>query len=304
MSLYKFIIHLIVIFHFSLVFDLSFAHKNINKKEVENKTESVTLNSIIESMFITPYSQVSQKGWTTTPNYFMRINTPFNDRKGEETTTSIPLMITTTSNPLMIAKSSQHNEETLKSNTSFQGKKSYSCLFSKSESIEKVSTKPKRVKLSIFLVVYAFYMAFELMGYILGYYSNDTNRMIAHLVRSISFHMKIAAVIVYLLRAPFIIIYFSLIIAHPFVCIKLIERVPNELLPIELEGKKKLFFQVYYLTLRTIGLIVGFFGGLQAFIRAKLLLVKSLENPIPEPNKKNTKKLSSKQSEISLISLK
>jgi hypothetical protein len=302
MSLYKFIIHFIVIFHFSLVFDLSFADKNINKKEMENKTESVTQNNIIESMLITPYSEVPQKSRTTTPNYFVRINTPFIDPKGEEMTNS--LMITTTSTPLMIAKSSQQNEETLKSNTSFQGKKSYSCLFSKSESIEKVSTKPKRVKLSIFLVVYAFYMAFELMGYILGYYSNDTNRMIAHLVRSISFHMKIAAVIVYLLRAPFIIIYFSLIIAHPFVCIKLIERVPNELLPIELEGKKKLFFQVYYLTLRTIGLIVGFFGGLQAFIRAKLLLVKSLENPIPEPNKKNTKKLSSKQSEISLISLK
>jgi hypothetical protein len=292
MSLCKFIIHLIVIFHFSLVFDLSFANKNINKKEMENKTESVTQNSIIELKFITPYLEVSQKSWTTTPNYFVRISTPFNDLKGKETTTS--LMITTTSNPLMIAKSSQQNEETFKSNTSFQRKKSYFCSFSKSESIEKVSTKPKRVKLSIFLVVYAFYIGFELIGYIFGYYSNDMNRVITHLVRCISFHMKIAAVIVYLLRAPFIIIYFCLIIAHPFVCIKLIERVPNELLPIELEGKKKLFFHIYYFTLRTIGLIVGFFGGLQAFFRTKLLFVKSLQNPIPEPNKKNANKFSSK----------
>jgi len=248
MALNKSIIYIIeslFILYLLLIHSLSFDYKNFNKSDAKNESECVKQyvkqNTTLEPFFVSQYSEDSNES-ITTPNYFITINTSIHQNT-RQTTTSKPQL------PTKSTETTEQSNQSLQLNITSESSKTFISYGPKQKQIK----LEKKNKSFVFLSAYLFYISYEVILSIFGHFLKHDNRAIEPLIRSMSLHLRVADILILIVRIPFIIIYFCQLIAYRFVYQKLIKSKSFDSLSEELNGKTKDLLKIYRMTIRFVG---------------------------------------------------
>ena len=173
-------------------------------------------------------------------------------------------------------KESERIEKLVEKKKCFEDLKSNKSLENVEKSLRKIikdilenKIQPKS-KTTVFLAAYLFYPLFEFFWFFTEYIRKDYLMANKYLARYINVHLKTFSFVVFLLRIPFIGIYCGLVVGHRFLFLLLLGSVPTTLFPDDFTENHRKLFNVYYITLKCIGFLVGALGSIETYLRHKI----------------------------------